>query len=190
MNEEQAQIENWVTLYGDHLYSWATYRLQDDNLAKDMVQETFISAMQSWDRFEGRSSIKTWLTSILNNKIRDQFRKNKRRMFSLEDMAGERPVDDYFDSLGAWKPEFRPSLFEEDTPLLDLPDFRNILYQCIDGLNDRFRKVIIGKFLDTKESEEICQELDITPSNFWQILHRARLQLRNCLDVNWFKPNQ
>ncbi|MBI1221240.1 MAG: sigma-70 family RNA polymerase sigma factor [Bacteroidetes bacterium] len=189
MKEAYVKLEDWIMQYSDHLYSWASYRLNDPELAKDLVQDTFIAAYQSFDRFEGRSSEKTWLTSILNNKIRDYFRKNKHQIFSLNEQSGERNLDEYFDSTGAWKPEYRPSLLDEDQALLDVPEFRAILYGCLDALSDRFRKVMVGKFLDTKDSTELCQELGISASNFWQILHRAKLQLRNCLDTNWFKTS-
>ncbi|MDX5321251.1 MAG: sigma-70 family RNA polymerase sigma factor, partial [Bacteroidota bacterium] len=85
MEQNANQLEDWINQFGDYLYSWAHFRLSDDHLAKDLVQDTFLAAIQSFAHFEGRSSIKTWLTSILNNKIRDHFRKQKNRNFSLED---------------------------------------------------------------------------------------------------------
>lgn len=186
--EKQEHLETWIREYSDTLYTWASYKLNDADLAKDLVQDTLISALQAWDRFEGRSSIKTWLTSILNNKIRDHYRKNKNRMFSLDEMAGERPIDDFFDSNGGWKPEHRPQLWgEDDAALLDQTAFRDALYSCINGLSDRFKNVMVGKYLEKKESADLCQDLGISATNFWQILHRAKVQLRNCLDSTWFK---
>ncbi len=183
-------LNAWLNDYGDNLYSWAVHKLRSEDLAKDLLQETFIAALQGWDRFEGKSSVKTWLTSILNNKIRDHFRKEKKGMFSLEAMAGERNIDDFFDAKGTWKAEHRPMPWDEEKKeLLDTPGFREVLFNCLNGLSERFRNVVTSKYLDERESSEICQELGISASNYWQILHRAKLQLRACLDGNWFKQN-
>ncbi|MFP4367752.1 MAG: sigma factor-like helix-turn-helix DNA-binding protein, partial [Bacteroidales bacterium] len=75
---------------------------------------------------------------------------------------------------------------EEEDHLLDNTDFRNILKKCMDDLPDKWYACIQLKFLENKKGEDICQEIGITPSNFWQIIHRAKLQLRDCIEINWF----
>lgn len=189
MSQNKSEISNWVDLYSDELYSWASYKIGDSEMSKDLVQDTFIAATQAYAKFEGRSTPRTWLFSILNNKIKDYYRKNKGRVVYMADFA-EDNGEDRFDSDGVWKPEYRPGPWEEtEKPLLDDIDFRRTLDKCLNNLSDRFRTAVVWKFLEKKESADICQELNITPSNFWQILHRAKVQLRGCLDINWFKGN-
>jgi len=66
---------NWVSAHADYLYSFAITRLNDEEQAKDLVQETFLAALQKVNNFEGKSSERTWLTAILKNKIIDVYRK-------------------------------------------------------------------------------------------------------------------
>jgi RNA polymerase sigma-70 factor (ECF subfamily) len=73
------EVSEWVNLYSDDLYAYAVKRVSDQNLAQDLVQNAFIAAYQSFDRFEGKSKPKTWLISILKNKIMDHFRQVYRR---------------------------------------------------------------------------------------------------------------
>ena len=72
-NKEQLAIETerWVDLYGDDLYRFAYLRTGNRQTAEDLVQETFLSAIKTLDSFLGKSSVRTWLTSILNHKIID-----------------------------------------------------------------------------------------------------------------------
>ena len=64
----------WVSMYADYLYTYAAFRINDQDMAKDLVQETFLAALESREKFKRRSSEKTWLTAILKNKIIDVYR--------------------------------------------------------------------------------------------------------------------
>src|SRR5690606_11208574 len=100
-------------------------------------------------------------------------------------------ISDFFDEKGLWRMDKRPGLeIPEESELLDNPEFRKAFYGCIDRLSERFRKVVTGNYLDTKESPELCQELGISASNLWQIIHRAKLQLRQCLNGQWFNHSE
>ena len=66
-------VENWVYQYGDALFSWSISKTKNKELSEDLVQDTFIAALKSFESFENRSQPKTWLISILNNKIIDHF---------------------------------------------------------------------------------------------------------------------
>ena len=70
ISEKHRLISDWVQQYGDQLYSWAYYRTSDEALSADLVQETFLSAFQHYERFRASSSPKTWLFSILKNNLR------------------------------------------------------------------------------------------------------------------------
>ena len=65
-------------------------------------------------------------------------------------------------------------------------ELKNAIDKCIANLPDKYRIVFLLKNVQQYETEEICNELGITPSNLWVIIHRARHQLRKCLESNWF----
>jgi RNA polymerase sigma-70 factor (ECF subfamily) len=181
------KISSWVTQYGNELYGWASFKVTDESVAEDLVQETFISAFQHFDNFKGTSSPKTWLFSILRNKIVDHYRK-KAKSSILMDASTEDTTMQWFDDNHRWKKEFRPKAWDsEGENLLDDPEFESTLSNCIGKLPAVWSSCVQLKYLSEKDSVAICQELNITASNLWQILHRAKLHLRNCLEKNWFK---
>ncbi len=179
-----ATIKCWVELYSDQLYTWAYYKTSDRETAEDLVQETFLAAVHSFQKFEGQSEPKTWLLSILKNKIADHFRKayhnNANNTVSF---------NQFFDSNEDWISDQRPQQWKEDDEqhLLDNPDFNTTLTHCLEKLPANWKASVVLKFIDDKDSNEICQELQIAPTNYWQILHRSKLQLRKCLELHWFK---
>lgn len=185
-------IELWVESYSDSLYSWALYKTSDKETAEDLVQETFLAAFQSFEGFKGESKPKTWLFAILNNKIRDYHRKRFQSPIVNEQVQREGPenslLESLFDSNDQWIKEQRPQewpLPEEN--ILDNIEFNKIMQQCMRNLPDHWFSAVHLKYLEEKKGEHICQELNISATNFWQILHRAKLQLRKCIELNWLK---
>jgi RNA polymerase sigma-70 factor (ECF subfamily) len=177
-------LKGWVENYSDSMYSWALHKLSNKETAEDIVQETFMAAMVSMDKFKGDSNSRTWLFAILNNKINDHYRS----AFRKPQMDGLPEVEKWFDANDHWNSEERPLDWAEDTGhLLDDSDFQSVLHACMNRLPGHWFSAIQLKFIDEKNGNVICQELGITNANFWQILHRAKLQLRKCLEVNWFK---
>jgi len=71
--------------------------------------------------------------------------------------------------------------------MVESKEFMSVLQQCRDGLSDMQQSVFTLKFIEGIESDVICKELDITSSNYWVLVHRAKLQLRKCLEINWMK---
>ncbi len=188
MGEKHKIVSHWVQQYGDQLYSWAFYRTSNDAVSADLVQETFLSAFQHYDRFKGSSAPRTWLFSILKNKVTDHFRAVMKSKSMPLDSWLEKPAE-WFDENGKWKKEHAPEPWQmEDNNLLDDVAFKGTLARCMGSLPSTWASCLQLKYLSEKESIEICQELNLTPSNFWQILHRAKLHLRACLEKNWFKP--
>jgi len=180
-----AIIREWVQLYTNGMYAWAYHKTTDKALAEDLVQDTFLAALQSFDKFKQESQPKTWLFSILNNKISDHFRQQFRHPVVNETEGG---LSFFFDDEEEWRKERRPQTWNTtDTHVLDNPDFRKILQHCMHLLPGNWLAAVKLKYLDEKDGKDICQDLQITPSNFWQIMHRAKLHLRNCLENNWFK---
>ncbi|MBK7431694.1 MAG: sigma-70 family RNA polymerase sigma factor [Bacteroidetes bacterium] len=179
-----ATIKCWVELYSDSMYSWALHKTSNKEMAEDLVQDTFMAALQSINNFKGESNPKTWLFAILKNKINDHYRRSFRNPI-ISDIS---IFETLFDSNDQWKDEHRPQRWADETGhLLDNDEFQQILQNCMKKLPGNWFSAIQLKFMEEKNSELICQELEITPTNFWQILHRAKLKLRKCLELNWFK---
>jgi RNA polymerase sigma-70 factor (ECF subfamily) len=181
--------ENWVNDYGDYLYNIALLRVSDTQIAEDMVQDTFMAALKAADTFEGKSSERTWFVSILKRKIIDYYRKNRRFVpLTQSDDTEDFP---YFQSEGGmkdrWKPESGPTDWGDD-PLksLEKSEFNSILQKCICDLPQNLAAIFTVREIEGWKTEEICKEFEITSSNLWVMLHRARTQLRHCLEINWF----
>ncbi|TAM97297.1 MAG: sigma-70 family RNA polymerase sigma factor [Chitinophagaceae bacterium] len=191
MENKDRQFKDWVEQYSDDLFRWAYYKVSSKEAAEDLVQETFMAAYRSWDKFNHDSSPKTWLHGILKNKLMDYFRKKARDIVISESMFDEHDADSFFDAFfdenGTWKKEASPQSWETEGELLDNTDFRNVLFDCLKKLPPAWYHVVNLKYLEEKNSNDICQEVNISPTNFWQILYRARLQLRACVENNWFK---
>ncbi|MGO4290945.1 sigma-70 family RNA polymerase sigma factor [Chitinophaga sp. RAB17] len=181
----------WVKLYADELYRFAVIKVSDNGLAQDLVQETFLSALQAKEQFRGESSEKTWLMAILKNKIADHFRKSNKAAITIsidEEKTGDSdPHHFFFNEKGHWRKEMAPKAWvSEISSRQEQTDFYSILRTCMGKLNDIGRQVFNLKYLEEKESADICKDLSITASNYWVIIHRAKLQLRACLEKNWF----
>lgn len=187
-------IRYWVEQYSDSMYSWAFYKTASKETAEDLVQDTFLAAFQSIEKFEGRSNPKTWLLAILNNKIADYHHKKFSRPTISEQRQSENTAYSLFDILfdnygtGDWIKSQRPHDWPgEPENLLDDAAFNKVLQLCMERLPAQWFSAVQLKYLEEKKGELICQELQIAPTNFWQILHRAKLQLKKCLENNWFK---
>jgi RNA polymerase sigma-70 factor (TIGR02943 family) len=176
-------LKSWVNSYTKDLSDWAFHKLSDPELAKDLVQETFLAAFEKIGSFKGDSSPKTWLFSILNHKIIDIYRKRAKQPVNTDNQVFAK----FFDQDGDWLEEKKPKDWHEDEKhLLDDFDFQSVLKKCLDELPEKWNTCVKLKYLSEKSGEEICQEVGIAPTNFWQIVHRAKLQLRDCVENNWF----
>jgi RNA polymerase sigma-70 factor (TIGR02943 family) len=175
----------WVKSYADYLYAYAIRRINDEELAKDLVQETFLAALEKAVNFEGKSSERTWLTAILKNKIIDVYRK-KSSGLAKEVQQAEHEQHDFFESDGHWNPAYRPLEFGiEDKDHLGNKEFNDILQRCLQKLPVLWMSVFTMKHIDDEDTTLICTELKVSPSNFWVIIHRTKLNLRACLQKNW-----
>jgi RNA polymerase sigma-70 factor (TIGR02943 family) len=178
----------WVAKYADYLFTYAISRVNDEELARDLVQETFLAALERIDKFEGRSSESTWLTSILKYKVIDVYRKKSSMMAKNKDItAAEEDQEDFFDAEdGHWNVAHRPVEFgvEEHDPIAN-KEFNHILQKCMQKLPALWLSVFTMKHMDDDTTEIICSELKISSSNFWVIIHRTKLNLRACLQKNW-----
>ena len=175
----------WVDEHGDVLYRFALLRVEHPDVAEDLVQETFISAIQGLDRFKGGSAVRTWLIGILKHKIIDYFRKSSREIASSDLTGSEDGGEDAVNRLADARAHPRKWL---DTPdnLMENKEFWKAFMGCLDGLTPSFRRAFSLREMDGLKTDEICKILGITPTNLWVILHRARGKLRDCLEATWF----
>lgn len=175
----------WVNNYADYLYSYARTRIDDNELASDLVQETFLAALVGWEKFDRRSSEKTWLTAILKNKIFDAYRKKSNSLQKQTISIDGADTDEFFEENGHWKEGRYPESFGIENVALENKEFDGILKSCLKKLPALWKSVFTMKHIDEESSENICARLEITPSNFWVISHRAKVSLRDCLQRNW-----
>jgi len=185
--KHQLKPENWVELHADYLYSYALGRLNDEELARDLVQDTFLSALEKAKGFRGDSIERTWLTAIIKYKIIDIYRKKSSAFTARDEYGTAINEEEYFDpDLHNWKKEHWPAPFGvEDHDPLHNKEFMGVLQNCLQKLPPLWMSVFRLKHIDDEDTNDICQELKITPSNFWVIIHRAKVNLRACLQKNW-----
>lgn len=187
ISKHQLDPNRWAQNHGDYLFSYAVSRVNGREMAEDLVQETMLSAFQAKDSFRGGSTERTWLMSILKRKVIDYYRKKARNPESTTDMF-EMPFYNDGTKEGGWMEDRAPS--EWDPEKLDEDDddaLMQVLKMCISQLNPRMASTFTLKTLEEIPTDEICKELGISESNLWVLLHRARLQLRECIDNKWFK---
>ena len=198
MSEAQSKAPNkspdagvWLDQHGDYLFKYACFRLRDASAAEDAVQETFLAALKAYEKFEGRGSERTWLVGILKHKITDHFRRTAREApMGQEEDEGPEHAEFFTRTDGwdnHWNNDYAPTEWHA-TPaqLLEQGDFWRVFNECLSPLPKRTASAFTLREVDGLSSEEICEMLSITVNNLWVMLHRARLHLRNCLQMNWF----
>lgn len=175
----------WVDSHGDYLYNYAWSRLRSREVAEDLVQDTFVSALKSLESFRGESTVRTWLLSILKRKVLDYYRKKStQNEKSVSDFNS--PFEENGSAKGSWILERAPKdwKLEQHHPLRE-EEFQKMIDWCLSQLPEKWKSVFVLKVIEEVESSEICKELGCTSSNLWVILHRARLQMRECVEKKW-----
>ena len=100
----------------------------------------------------------------------------------------EQHLASFFNEDGDWRNEKKPQEWNEDEGnLVDDENFHSVLNDCLGNLPEKWNACVTSKYLIEKKAEEICQDLGITTTNYWQMMHRAKLQLRECIEENWFQ---
>ncbi len=179
----------WVKRYADALLNFAFRRTSDLAFSEDLVQETFLSALKAKDNFKGNSQEKTWLYAIMENKITDYFRSSNYKFQQQKIAIGAEFLGLFFIEDGHWQNEQKPQewgdLAEENTQN-NSEEFFEAVKKCLKKLPQKLERIFVLKHVEDYDSNKICKELDITTSNYWVMIHRAKLQLRACLETNWF----
>jgi RNA polymerase sigma-70 factor (ECF subfamily) len=186
LNDLSEAPEQWLEKHGNALYRFALARLRDPHKAEEVVQDTLVAALQAYARFDGGASVRTWLIGILKHKIMDQFRHEARtspleapELLSSENQDVD---DDLFDANGSWRENVSDWGNPEDS--LERSQLIGILQRCLDALPGRLGRLFMLREVMEETTETICQEMDISPTNVWTMLYRARMGLRQCLDQN------
>jgi len=185
MNEKTLQADYWVSKYADMLYAYTVVRVNDTNVAEDIVQETFLGAWKGRETYNGDASEKNWLFTICKNKIIDYFRKKGNNLVSYGELDTNSGV---FDDQDHWTNESAPKNWKtNDMQPVERKEFYSILEMCKQKLQQLQQQVFVMKYMEDIDSDEICKVLNITPSNYWVLIHRAKIQLRKCMEFNWMK---
>jgi RNA polymerase sigma-70 factor (TIGR02943 family) len=180
-------FEQRIVVLRDYLLKFARLQLRNDAWAEDAVSETILAALAKPQAFDSRSQLKTWLVGILKHKVVDALRHHGRQISGLETS-----VDDESDPLDfiAYKKNGHfyeaPADWGNPEAQLNSQQFFQVLEACTDLLpSNQGRLFLMREWLELS-SEEICKDLQITPTNLYVQLHRARLRLRECMELNWF----
>lgn len=183
MSTNQIDPTRWVDKYSDYLFNYTIVRVNDRDLANDLISETFLAGLKSMKNFKGEASERTWLISILKRKIIDHYR----RINSNKGRAEVRINYSDDDNEGNWLEEQAPDRFDmtaED--IMENEELGLAILACMETLNEKQAKIFKMKTIEEFDTEAICNEFNITPSNLWVIIHRARVSLAECLEKNWF----
>lgn len=176
-----------IELLRKDMLRFATLQLRDASIAEDAVQEALIAAHSAKGRFEGRAQLKTWVFSILKNKIIDVLRERVRKPTQSMTLAdgSDDELDELFDENGRWRKETQPSDWGQPEKAFKNDQFWQILEVCLESMKENVARVFMMREFLGLDTAEICSELEISESNCWVILHRARSNLRICLENKW-----
>jgi RNA polymerase sigma-70 factor (ECF subfamily) len=185
-SSKQSIFTEWVESYTEEFFRWAYYKTNSKETAEDLVQDTFFSAYKAYESFEKKSTAKTWLFSILNRKIIDFYRKKKDLLdVSFSEDKGTEITDSLFTKKEGWSESPVHPAWKDEKHLLDNAEFNEVLEKCMDDLPLNWREAINLKYLFNKKGNEISELLGVTKSNYWQMIHRGKLLLKKCVEVNW-----
>lgn len=182
-NEKSQAVSDWVDQYGDDLYRFAFARLRDQTSAEDVVQEAFIAAFKSLNEFRSESTVKTWLISILRNKIVDFIRKDQREKAKPVSF-----VEDVNITSGSLDGNRLKEWDGDPSNVIENQEFWEIFNNCVAKLPENLAESFLMREINGIPVEDVCKIVGITSTNVSVRVYRARVFLRHCLDKNWFNP--
>lgn len=185
MPDNTLDPKKWVDLYADYLYNYTITRVSDPDVSQDLVQETFLAGLKSAGNFKGEASERTWLISILKRKIIDHYRKINSNKGKAEVRMNYTSDND--ESGGDWLEQQVADPFDSNAEdSMQNNELGLAIQECLSKLPEKQAEVFKLKTIDGMDTEDICNELNITASNLWVIIHRARISLIECLNKSWF----
>ena len=184
MPTHELHPNTWVDQYADYLFNYAVARVSDTEIAKDLVQETFFAGLKSAKNYKGDAAERTWLIAILKRKVIDYYRKiNSKKGKAEVRMSYSAQTD----AEGDWMEERVADPFgQSGTDAIENEELGLAIQDCISKLPKKQSLVFKMKTIQGMSTEDICNELEINPSNLWVMIHRARTALMGCLNQNWF----
>ena len=189
---DEAAFNDLVTRHHGALIRMAMGFVADREVAEEVVQDTWMVVIESLARFEGRSSLRSWIFGILIHKAKDRgVREKRHRTFSAfesHDDESEEAVDPArFHRSGEWAGHwaFPPQSWDEQTPekLLASKQAIAAMNKAIDDLPPTLKAVLILRDVEGVESAEVCELLKITETNLYVRLHRARERVRQAVEA-------
>lgn len=192
---DSSQIDDaFVASVRRDMLKFAQLQLRNAELAEDAVQEALVAALSGERDFAGRAALKTWVFSILRNKIIDLIRLQQRTTnisaISHEDVGLDEAFDALFKQNEHWQPAHRPEKWGNPEESLREQQFWDVFEICLSHLPENTARVFMMREFLEFDTSEVCQALGISVSNCNVILHRARNGLRRCLDNGWFAPGE
>lgn len=186
---ESAAACDWVEAHGEYLYNFAIGQMRDAGIAEDLVQDTFLGALKARDRFAGQSSERTWLVGILRHKIYDHLRRTCRERAVRVDVSPLQADDESWEDAVMW---LHDVVAESQSPSrrIELAEFRANLELALGKLPPRVAQVFQLYEVEERPNSEVCARMNISESNLWVMLHRARKQLRDHLSGWWGGESQ
>lgn len=184
-------FEQQLVGHRDYLLRFARLQLRNETWAEDAVSETVLAALAKPQAFANRSQLKTWLVGILKHKVLDALRHHSREVSGLDrsDDDDAEPLD-YLGFAVDGHFAQPPTDWGNPEQQFSSRQFFEVLDACANKLPAAQGRLFLMREWLELSSEEICKELNLTPTNFYVQLHRARLRLRACLELNWFaKPD-
>jgi len=184
MADHQLNPSTWVDLYADYLFNYAVARVNNAEIAKDLVQETFYAGLNSAKNYKGDAAERTWLIAILKRKVIDYYRKINSNKGKAEVRINYNANSD---SEGDWLEERVADPFSKsENDGIENEELGLAIQECIAKLPKKQSLVFTMKTIQGVSTEDICSELGINPSNLWVMIHRARTALMGCLNQNWY----
>lgn len=177
-----------VARHGGALVRFARTFVRSEAAAEEVVQDAWVAVLDALDRFEGRSSLKTWLFRIVANRAKTRLERDGRTVpFSAlgpeEEQGDLRGLDpERFDARGHWSDPVGGWTEEDPERLALRAETRTVLEDAVAALPPGQRAVLVLRDVEGLEADEVCTLLDLTDSNQRVLLHRARTRVRLAIE--------
>lgn len=189
---DEGAFDELVNQHHSALIRMAMGYVADREVAEEVVQDTWMAVIESLNRFEGRSSLRTWICGILIHKAKDRGVREKRHTtfsaFEPSDDDNDEAVDpSRFQQSGEWAGHwaFPPQPWDDQTPekLLASKQAVDCMQRAIEALPATLKEVLILRDVEGVEVKEVCEMLKITETNLYVRLHRARERVRAAVET-------
>ena len=173
---------SWVDEHADALYRFALRRISDPHVIEDLLQETFLAAIESRSSFRGDSSVRTWLIAILKLKIIDYYRRESRSRIDADSQLEKHTGCSCEGPRSAWDYDSASSVENEE--------FWSVFFNCVDQLPSSLANCYVLQEVDQRSAAEVCELLGLTRNHLAVKIYRARAALRSCLEKLWFSAEK